>query len=92
MELSERLERGNINAEGEMLFWIRRREEPVEQAQIEAEAQALIYSLGLAAYSEARAREREANSRAMAKYWRRVALTISRKTLLRISGYVNRDA
>jgi hypothetical protein len=47
---------------------------------VEAEAEALISYFGVEAYSEARRRERQASSDAIAKDWGRVALTIACKT------------
>ena len=46
---------------------------------VNAEADALIRDFGAAAYSEARRREHEASSDAIAKDWERVALAIARK-------------
>jgi hypothetical protein len=50
-----------------MLSWLRRRRARGER--IEAEAEALIHELGDYAYSEARQRERDASSIAMAREW-----------------------
>ena len=61
-----------------MLRWLRRRRERLER--IEAEADALILNLGVEAYAEARRRQREASSDAMAREWNRVALAVARKT------------
>jgi hypothetical protein len=58
-----------------MLFWPRSRRERAER--IEAEAEALIRSLGADAYSVARLREDEASSEATARYWNRVALAVA---------------
>ena len=60
-----------------MLSWLRRRRERAER--IDGEAEALIRDFGVDAYSEARQREREASSSAMAREWNRVALAIARK-------------
>ena len=60
-----------------MRSWLRRRRERLERA--EAEANALILDLGATAYSQARRREHEASSDAMAREWNRVALTVARK-------------
>ncbi len=65
-----------------MLSWLRRRH--VRPKEVEAEADALIRSLGMAAYSAARRREHEASSDALAKYWNRVALAVAHKTGKRI--------
>ena len=62
----------------EMRSWLRRRRERLERA--EAEANALILDLGATAYSQARQREHEASSDAMAREWNRVALAVARKT------------
>ena len=61
-----------------MRSWLRRRRERLERA--EAEANALILDLGATAYSQARRREHEASSDAMAREWNRVALAVARKT------------
>ena len=61
-----------------MLGWLRRRRERAEW--IEAEAESLSRELGVAAYSEARRREREANSIAEARQYNRVALAIAGRT------------
>src|SRR5208337_1814341 len=65
-----------------MLSWLRRRRERAER--IEAEAEALIRDLGDYAYSEARQREREASSIAMAREWCRIAIAIARKSDKRV--------
>src|SRR5208337_3749722 len=59
-------------------LWPPRRRARIES--IDAEADALIRDLGAAAYSEARRREYEASSDAIAKDWDRVALAVARKT------------
>jgi hypothetical protein len=61
-----------------MRSWLRRRRERLER--VEAEADALILDLGGTAYSQARRREDEASSDAMAREWNRVALAVARKT------------
>jgi hypothetical protein len=61
-----------------MRSWLRRRRERLER--VEAEANALILDLGATAYSQARRREHEASSDAMAREWNRVALAVARKT------------
>ena len=61
-----------------MRSWLRRRCERLER--VEAEADALILDLGATAYSQARRREHEASSNAMAREWNRVALAVARKT------------
>ncbi len=58
-------------------LWPPRRRARIES--IDAEAEALIRDLGAAAYSEARCREYEASSDAIAKDWDRVALAVARK-------------
>ena len=65
-----------------MLGWLRRRR--AWAAWIDAEAEALIRHLGIEAYSDARRREREANSIKEAREWNRVALAIARKTCRRV--------
>jgi len=65
-----------------MLSWLARRRARIER--IEAEAEALIRNLGDWAYSEARRREHEASSDAIAKDWSRVALAVARKTGKRV--------
>ena len=61
-----------------MRSWLRRRRERLER--VEAEANALILDFGATAYSQARRREHEASSNAMAREWNRVALAVARKT------------
>ena len=61
-----------------MRSWLRRRRERLER--VEAEAEALILDLGATGYSQARRREHEASSDAMAQEWNRVALAVARKT------------
>jgi hypothetical protein len=60
-----------------MRSWLRRRRARLER--VEAEADALILDLGATAYSQARWREHEASSDAMAREWNRVALAVARK-------------
>ncbi len=60
-----------------MLSWLARR---ARIERIEAEAEALIRDVGDRAFSEARRREHEASSDAIAKDWSRVALAVARKT------------
>ena len=55
-----------------------------EAERIDAAAEGLIRDLGVYGYSEARQREREASSIAMAREWNRVALGIARKTRRRV--------
>src|SRR5580698_6753729 len=71
-----------------MRSWLRRRRERLERA--EAEANALILDLGATAYSQARRREHEASSDAMAREWNRVALAVARKTgqTVGLNGFV----
>ena len=61
-----------------MRSWLRRRRARLER--VEAEADALILDLAATAYSQARRREHEASSDAMAREWNRVALAVARKT------------
>jgi hypothetical protein len=65
-----------------MLFWLRRRRETAER--IAAEADALIGELGIEAYAEARRREYESSSDAIALWWSRIALAVAHKTGERI--------
>ncbi len=58
------------------LFAVRRR---ARIGSVAAEAEALVRDFGAAAYSEARKREQEASSDAIAEDWRRVALAVARK-------------
>ncbi len=58
-------------------LWPPRRRARIES--VAAEAEALIRDLGAAAYSEARRREHEASSEAIAKDWRRVAVAVARR-------------
>jgi hypothetical protein len=57
--------------------WLPRQRARIEH--IDAEAEALIGCFGIGAYSEARRRELEASSDAIAAGWGRVALAIARK-------------
>ena len=57
-------------------FWTPRRRARIES--VAAEAEALVRELGEAAYSEARRREYEASSDAMADDWSRVASAVAR--------------
>jgi hypothetical protein len=61
-----------------MLWWLPRRRARI--IQIDAEAESLISDLGALAYDEARRRETEASSDAIARDWHRVAQAIARKT------------
>ena len=61
-----------------MLSWLRRRRERAER--IEAQPKALVRGLGVDAYSEARHRERHANSAAKAREWGRIAMAVARLT------------
>jgi hypothetical protein len=56
-----------------MRSWLHRRRERLERI----EAEALIGSLGIGAYSAARQREREASSEATAKDWSRIASAVA---------------
>jgi hypothetical protein len=61
-----------------MLWWLPRRRARI--IHIDAEAESLIGDLGALAYDEARRREIEASSDAIARDWHRVAQAIARKT------------
>jgi hypothetical protein len=61
-----------------MFSWLPRQRARIEH--IDAEAEALICYYGAGAYSEARRRELEASSDAIAEDWDRVALMVARKT------------
>ena len=61
----------------EMLSWLPRRRARIEG--IDAEAEALIHDFREEAYSEARRREHEASSDAIANDWDRVALAVAHK-------------
>ncbi len=63
-----------------MLSWRRRRCMRLERVEAEAEANVLIFDFGATAYSQARRREHEASSDAMARKWNQVALAVARKT------------
>ena len=65
-----------------MMSWPPRRR--VRMGSIDAEAEALIRDLGERAYSEARQRESEASSDAIAKDWGRVALAVAQRMEKRI--------
>lgn len=62
-----------------MMSWLMRRRR-VRIERIDAEAEALIDDLGDQAYAEARRRQGEASSDAIARDWERVALSIARRT------------
>jgi len=61
-----------------MLWWLPRRRARI--IAIDAEAEALISELGAHAYAEARRRETEASSDAIARDWDRVAQALAQKT------------
>ncbi len=65
-----------------MLSWLPRRRARIER--LDAEAEALIRDFGIAAYSEARRREREASSDPIAQDWGLVAAAVAQKTGRRI--------
>ena len=65
-----------------MLSWLRRRRETAER--IDAEADVLIGELGVEAYAEARRREYESSSDAIALRWNQIALAVAHKTGKRI--------
>ena len=65
-----------------ILSWLRRRRERAER--IDAKATALVRAFGVDAYSEARQRERQADGKATAREWGRVALAVARKTSKRV--------
>lgn len=66
----------------EMVSWAPNRRARLER--IEAEAETLIRELGDGAYHEARRREHEASSDAIAKDWALVARAVARQTGSRI--------
>lgn len=61
-----------------MLSWLPHRRARIER--LDAEAEALIRDFGIAAYSEARRREREASSDPIAQDWGLVAAAVAQKT------------
>src|SRR5208283_101763 len=61
-----------------MLSWVLRRRARIERIDSEAEAEALIRDFGEAAYDEARRREHEASSDAIATDWGFIALAVAR--------------
>jgi len=61
-----------------MLFWFGKQQ--VAGKRTEEKAEQLMFDFGDQAYGEARRYEREAFDLKAAAYWRRVALTIARKT------------
>jgi hypothetical protein len=65
-----------------MLSWLRRRRERAEG--FAAKANALVRAFGADAYSEARQRERRAESTETAQEWRHVAVAVARKTGRRV--------
>ena len=58
-----------------MHWWL-----PARIVRIEAEAEALISELGIHAYDEARRKECEASSDAIARDWKRVAQVVAERT------------
>ncbi len=62
-----------------MLSWVLRRHARIERIHSEAEAEALIHDFGEAAYYEARQRQHEASSDAIATDWGLVALAVARQ-------------
>jgi hypothetical protein len=68
-------------------LWPQRRRARIDS--IDAEADALVRELGAAAYAEARRREHEASSDALAKDWDRVALAIARKLTSDVGAVVS---
>jgi hypothetical protein len=68
--------------EGEMVSWAPSRRARLER--IETEAEALIRDLGDGAYHEARRREHEASSDAIADDWAQVARAVARQTGSRV--------
>jgi hypothetical protein len=65
-----------------MLPWLRRLRARMEQ--IDEEARAIINDFGVDAYCEARRREHEASSDAIAKDWGQIALAVAHKMSKRI--------
>jgi hypothetical protein len=61
-----------------MLSWLPHRRARIER--LDAEAETLIRDFGIAAYSEARRREREASSDPIAQDWGLVAAAVAQKT------------
>jgi hypothetical protein len=72
-----------------MFSWLSRPRARIEH--IDAEAEALIAYFGAEAYSEARRRECEASSDAIAEDWDRVALMVARKTEGRAESLADSD-
>jgi hypothetical protein len=71
-----------VEGSGTMSTWAPSRRARIER--IDAEAEALISELGDCAYQEARRREHEASSDAIAEDWALVAKAIARKTGSRV--------
>jgi hypothetical protein len=61
-----------------MFWWLPRRRARIER--LDAEAEALICELGVDAYAEARRKEYEASSDAIARDWGRVAAAVAKRT------------
>jgi hypothetical protein len=73
-----------------MFWWLPRRRARIKR--LDAEAEALICELGVDAYAEARHREYEASSDAIARDWARVAVAIAKRTGLDVVHGTQGDA
>lgn len=67
-------------------MFMRLRRAPATIGRLDAEAEALLHAFGVGAYSEARRREREASSDAIAADWSQVALKVARLAAGLIDG------
>ena len=72
-----------------MIWWLWRRRARI--TDIDAEAEALIGELGVYAYAEARRKQDEASSKALARDWGRVALTVAKRRGLDASTLIPAD-
>jgi hypothetical protein len=73
-----------------MFWWLPRRRARIKR--LDAEAEALICELGVDAYAEARHREYEASSDAIARDWARVAVAVAKRTGLDVVHRTQSDA
>jgi hypothetical protein len=73
-----------------MFWWLLRRGARIKR--LDAEAEALICELGVNAYAEARRKEYEASSDAIARDWARIAVAVAKRTGLDVAHRRPRDA
>jgi hypothetical protein len=73
-----------------MFWWLPRRRARIKR--LDDEAEALICELGVDAYAEARRKEYEASSDAIARDWGRVAVAVAKRTGLNVVHKIPPDA